>query len=494
MQGKFAQLAYAAAIAQGKATIASGRAEMMAATTGAIVAVGLAGIGTKLALDGQKMRHADINNNLVKSNNLQNALGDAQETLAKRPERIDRSLAPNRNMKSGDTVNARPGAQPGVEAPELNPTNSTELQRGQARVDSAHQEVETSRTQVKQSEVQLKDAEAKLNAEQYQLEAANTKVQSLEQQVATADSSQKVTLQTDLEQANADLGKVTEKHSQTQADVKALQSQLSQHKLEQAKAEVGLAEADVELSTANVQVAQRNVQTASSQLEAANSNALVKDQAVDEMEAKLRTAPESDRARLNDDLVLAKNERTAAHRQKQVAETDLSSAKAELSAANAQLAQASLNLKSAETTLSSAQRSAEGLQAEDTQRRDLDERERANLSYDIRQTQGQINKLQLNSRLRQKDIDKLLTYSQLLLASSSVMSSMVLASIRTQSFIEQSNAILRGSEAATQNSLTRTEEQTVTEDSAEINKLLDAVKQLQQQNADVVSHVASMRS
>lgn len=85
-QGKFAQLAYSAALAQGQATIAAGQAEMMAAVGGAVVGVGLAAASAKMSLDGHKLRHDDIKQNLVESNALQKQLADAMDgPLASKP-------------------------------------------------------------------------------------------------------------------------------------------------------------------------------------------------------------------------------------------------------------------------------------------------------------------------------------------------------------------------------------------------------------------------
>lgn len=59
---------------------------MMAAVGGAVVGVGLAAASAKMSLDGHKLRHDDIKQNLVESNALQKQLADAMDgPLASKP-------------------------------------------------------------------------------------------------------------------------------------------------------------------------------------------------------------------------------------------------------------------------------------------------------------------------------------------------------------------------------------------------------------------------
>ena len=113
------------------------------------------------------------------------------------------------------------------------------------------------------------------------------------------------------------------------------------------------------------------------------------------------------------------------------------------------------------------------------------------LSGELRIGESQVRELQLKSRLNQRAIDKLLSYSQLLMASSTVVSAMVLASVRVQAYQEQANGILRGAEMGTHKAMAEAQSQVNVEDSADLGKLLEALKQVMQQTTDVMAHVAS---
>jgi len=63
MSGKFVQMAYEAAIAQGVAIIAGGEAAMWAAVSGAVVAATMSATGAALTLRGQSQKHTDIKTN-----------------------------------------------------------------------------------------------------------------------------------------------------------------------------------------------------------------------------------------------------------------------------------------------------------------------------------------------------------------------------------------------------------------------------------------------
>ena len=63
MSGKFVQMAYEAAIAQGVAITAGGEAAMWAAVSGAVVAATMSATGAALTLRGQSQKHTDIKTN-----------------------------------------------------------------------------------------------------------------------------------------------------------------------------------------------------------------------------------------------------------------------------------------------------------------------------------------------------------------------------------------------------------------------------------------------
>lgn len=63
MSGKFTQMAYEAAIAQGVAIMAGGEAAMWAAVSGAVVAATMSVAGATLSLRGQSQKHTDIKTN-----------------------------------------------------------------------------------------------------------------------------------------------------------------------------------------------------------------------------------------------------------------------------------------------------------------------------------------------------------------------------------------------------------------------------------------------
>lgn len=73
MSGKFVQMAYEAAIAQGVAIVAGGEAAMWAAVSGAVVAATMSAAGAALTLRGQSQKHTDI-----KTNQMDAARSDAQ--------------------------------------------------------------------------------------------------------------------------------------------------------------------------------------------------------------------------------------------------------------------------------------------------------------------------------------------------------------------------------------------------------------------------------
>lgn len=87
MSGKFTQMAYEAAIAQGVAIMAGGEAAMWAAVSGAVVAATMSAGGTALTLRGQSQKHTDI-----KTNQMDAAGFDAQAQQM----RVDLDLDPSK--------------------------------------------------------------------------------------------------------------------------------------------------------------------------------------------------------------------------------------------------------------------------------------------------------------------------------------------------------------------------------------------------------------
>lgn len=87
MSGKFTQMAYEAAIAQGVAIMAGGEAAMWAAVSGAVVAATMSAAGTALTLRGQSQKHTDI-----KTNQMDAARFDAQAQQM----RVDLDLDPSK--------------------------------------------------------------------------------------------------------------------------------------------------------------------------------------------------------------------------------------------------------------------------------------------------------------------------------------------------------------------------------------------------------------
>lgn len=70
MSGKFTQMAYEAAIAQGVAIMAGGEAAMWAAVSGSVVAATMSVAGATLSLRGQSQKHTDIKTNQMDATRL----------------------------------------------------------------------------------------------------------------------------------------------------------------------------------------------------------------------------------------------------------------------------------------------------------------------------------------------------------------------------------------------------------------------------------------
>ncbi|HDS1817660.1 TPA: hypothetical protein QEM96_002306 [Pseudomonas putida] len=87
MSGKFVQMAYEAAIAQGVAIMAGGEAAMWAAVSGAVVAATMSVAGATLSLRGQSQKHTDI-----KTNQMDAARLDAQAQQM----RVDLEIDPSK--------------------------------------------------------------------------------------------------------------------------------------------------------------------------------------------------------------------------------------------------------------------------------------------------------------------------------------------------------------------------------------------------------------
>ncbi|WP_458737056.1 IpaC/SipC family type III secretion system effector [Pseudomonas chlororaphis] len=85
MSGRFTQMAYEAAIAQGVAIMAGGEAAMWAAVSGAVVAATMSIAGAALSVRGQSQKHTDIKTNQTKAAKLDVDVEQMQVKLNTKP-------------------------------------------------------------------------------------------------------------------------------------------------------------------------------------------------------------------------------------------------------------------------------------------------------------------------------------------------------------------------------------------------------------------------
>ncbi|PMY35948.1 hypothetical protein C1Y35_21865 [Pseudomonas sp. GW456-L14] len=85
ISGKFTQMAYEAAIAQGVAIMAGGEAAMWASVSGAVVAATMSIAGAALSVRGQSQKHTDIKTNQTKAAKLDVDVEQMQVKLNTRP-------------------------------------------------------------------------------------------------------------------------------------------------------------------------------------------------------------------------------------------------------------------------------------------------------------------------------------------------------------------------------------------------------------------------
>lgn len=128
MSGKFIQMAYEAAIAQGVAIVAGGEAAMWAAVSGGVVAATMSVTGAALTLRGQGQKYSDIKNNQTNAARLdanaqqmrvdlgidpskradleQKIRGATAEALEARLERARQAKTYERNVTVGSAVSS----------------------------------------------------------------------------------------------------------------------------------------------------------------------------------------------------------------------------------------------------------------------------------------------------------------------------------------------------------------------------------------------------
>ncbi|MFJ4454747.1 IpaC/SipC family type III secretion system effector [Pseudomonas sp. NPDC089392] len=151
LSGKFTQMAYEAAIAQGVAIMAGGEAAMWAAVSGAVVAATMSVAGATLSLRGQSQKHTDI-----KTNKTDAAKFDAQAQQM----RVDLKTRPAVMTASG------PKQVTGTNA--KGELTTVELQGGSGKLDPSERAALESN--IRETVAQAKDARMKsaLQAKTYE--------------------------------------------------------------------------------------------------------------------------------------------------------------------------------------------------------------------------------------------------------------------------------------------------------------------------------------
>lgn len=516
MQGKFAQLAYAAAIAQSTATVAAGRAEMMAAMSGAVVAIGLAAGGTVMALRAQTARHQDVKLNQGPANKLQDQLAEAHATMARPAPRLTTPETITPGRRSSSAADGSPTRSGATEPAAANPLD---LDRRQGTVDAARDTVRGREAEVAQIKSNVQAADRQVALTRDALSAADAKFERLRQAVDQVPAAGTRSALEQLDQARSERGVAATRHQQAGREAKSVRAQEATAQTRLDSARIELAQAEHDLAEVKLQLVQRQVDISANdvarietqlsvdelQLRQADSQLLASQRDITRLEQILAAEPRlinaGDRevanarhVELTQQLDLARNDHGLARAEQQRATQQLASRHGELQGAQLQLADAQRQLQLAHDSLNRFARDlqqAMGNQPAAGPRLEIDERERAVLSNELRLSESQIRELQLKSRLNQRAIDKLLSYSQLLMASSTVVSAMILASVRTQAYQEQANGILRGAEMGTHKAMTEAQGQAGIEDTAELGKMLEALKQVMQQTTDVMAHVAS---
>ncbi|MFF7062399.1 IpaC/SipC family type III secretion system effector [Pseudomonas sp. NPDC008258] len=151
LSGKFTQMAYEAAVAQGVAIMAGGQAAMWAAVSGAVVAATMSVTGATLSLRGQSQKHTDI-----KTNKMDAAKFDAQAQQM----RVDLKTRPAAMTASG------PKQVKGINA--KGELATVELQGGSGKLDPS--ERASLESNIREAVAQAKDARMKsaLQAKTYE--------------------------------------------------------------------------------------------------------------------------------------------------------------------------------------------------------------------------------------------------------------------------------------------------------------------------------------
>ena len=99
MSGKFTQMAYEAAIAQGVAIMAGGEAAMWSAVSGAVVAATMSVAGAALSLRGQSQKHTDIKTNQSKAANYDTQAQHMRDKLQLDSNTLDQRKALESNIR-----------------------------------------------------------------------------------------------------------------------------------------------------------------------------------------------------------------------------------------------------------------------------------------------------------------------------------------------------------------------------------------------------------
>ena len=151
LSGKFTQIAYEAAIAQGVAIMAGGEAAMWSAVSGAVLATTMSIVGATLTLRGQNQKHTDI-----KTNKTDAAKFDAQAQQM----RID--------LKARPAVTTAPGAKQVTGTNPNGELTAVELQGGSGKLDLSERAALESK--IRDAVAQAKEARMKsaLQAKTYE--------------------------------------------------------------------------------------------------------------------------------------------------------------------------------------------------------------------------------------------------------------------------------------------------------------------------------------
>lgn len=481
MTGKFALMAFHAAIEQKETKWEEGRKEFAAAATAAVAGIFVAGVAAKIGFNAQNDRFKNIERNQVEVHRLKQKLEHDQSIIDRR--------APNRAF--GEGVNPNGGATRSRPDADLSVADSTVAnnrppRNGQADIDKAQAEVNVQQAKAKQAETKLTETQQKFEEHQLELDRANVKVRDAElahRQNPTADS------QTAVSDAKAELKDVTARHEQASADVTATQNDLRDAAFQHDKAKLEAAKVDVKYRTEDVSAAELKVKSAQKEMDALQKDIGKNDADIASLEGRRGTSNRLNQARTKQEALAQK--RTEVEARLDEAQAELHQAKLDLIDANNTLATANFALSghmlAASRELGGADPFAEGSLH-------LTPEERAILMEDARHIRARINELQDKFDLNMPGIDKQLITSQLLMTVANLLSAMMLGMMRMGAFLEQGNGIMRNAEAGIYNSMTQAQQQALTELTAQLKQVADAIDQMQQAEKNFLDQIASVRT